>query len=155
MKRKSMAFLLSVAGLTVFAVVGLAESAEVRQPSGTIQVATKSIGVGVGVTWGKGTLSFKGADYAFAVEGMTFTDLGIGEETVKGNIYNLNNLQDFAGRYTAAEPSFELGGPGPPWSRSYTGMILSNEKGVVAQIWAVREGPRLRLMNNAVEVKLK
>jgi hypothetical protein len=151
------ALLLSLAGTMLFAVAAAGQSATpgLKQPDGSIQVTTKSIAVGVGVTWGDGTLTFKGKDHAFTVKGMTFTDLGIGEATVKGNVYNLSKLEDFAGRYTATEPNFELGGAGPPWSRSYTGMILANDKGVFVQIWLVREGPRLRLKNNAVEVSLK
>jgi hypothetical protein len=34
-------------------------------------------------------------------------------------------------------------------------MILANENGVFVQIWVVREGPHLRLIDNAVEVSLK
>jgi hypothetical protein len=34
-------------------------------------------------------------------------------------------------------------------------MILANDKGAFVQLWVVREGPQLRLMNNAVEVSLK
>jgi hypothetical protein len=137
------------------AAAGQSATPEVRQPNGTIQVATKSIAVGVGVTWGDGTLTFKGKDHAFTVKGLSLTDLGIGEATVKGNVYNLGKLEDFAGKYTVTEPEVKLGGAGPPWSRSYVGVILANDKGVLVQIWVVREGPQLRLMDNAVEVSLK
>jgi hypothetical protein len=34
-------------------------------------------------------------------------------------------------------------------------MILANDKGAFVQLRVVREGPQLRLMNNAVEVSLK
>ena len=151
------ALLRGLAGMMVLAVAAAGQSAtrEVKQPDGTIQVATKSVAVGVGITWGDGTLTFKGKDHTFAVKGLSLTDLGIGDATVKGNVYNLSKLEDFAGKYTVTEPDFELGGAGPPWSRFYTGMILANDKGVFVQIWVVRQGPHLRLMDNAVEVSLK
>ncbi len=149
--------LLRLAGMLLFAVAAAGQSAtpELRQPDGTIQVTTTSIAVGVGATWGDGTLTFKGKDHAFTVKGLSLTDLGIGNAAVKVNVYNLRKLEDFAGKYAVTEPHFELGGAGPPWSRSYIGMILANEKGVFVQIWVVREGPHLRLIDNAVEVSLK
>jgi hypothetical protein len=149
--------LLVLGGMMPFAVAaaGQSEKPEPKQPNGTIQVATKSVAVGVGVTWGEGTLTFEGKDHSFAVKGLSLSDLGIGEATVKGNVYDLSKLGDFAGKYTPPEPRFQLGGAGPSWSRSYRGMVLANDKGVVVQIWVVREGPHLRLIDNAVEVSLK
>lgn len=158
MKRvRGNALLLSLAGIVLCAVAAAGQSAtpELKQPDGTIQVATKSIAVGVGVTWGDGTLNFKGKDHAFTVKGLSLTDLGMGDATVKGNVYKLSKLVDFAGTYTVTEPNFELGGAGPPWSRFYSGMILANDKGVFVQIWVVRAGPHLRLIDNTVEVSLK
>ena len=151
------ALLLGLAGIMSFAVAAAGQSAtpEVKQPNGRIQVATTSVAVGVGVTWGNGTLSFEGKDHAFTVKGLSLTDLGVGNAAVKGNIYSLTRLEDFAGRYSPAEPDFALGGAGPPWSSSYRGMILRNDKGVVAQIWLAREGAHLQLIDNAVEVRLK
>ena len=128
------ALLLRVAGVMLVAVAaaGHSATAELKQPNGTIQVATKSIAVGVGVTWGDGTLTFKGKDHGFTVKGLSLTDLGIGAAIVKGNVYDLSKLDDFAGKYTPTEPIFQLGSAGP-WSTSYRGMILANDKGVVVQ----------------------
>ncbi|HVN86659.1 MAG TPA: hypothetical protein VMW17_17635 [Candidatus Binatia bacterium] len=149
--------LLGLAGLMSFAVAAAGQSTtrEAKQPNGTIQAATKSVAVGAGVIWGDGTLTFEGKDHLFSIKNLSLTDLGIGEATVKGNVYNLGKLEDFTGTYRVTEPDFALGGAGPPWSRSYRGMILGNDKGVVVQIWIVREGPHLHLIDNAVEVRLK
>jgi hypothetical protein len=151
------ALLLGLAGMTwlAHAASGQSPTREVRQPNGTIQLATTSVAVGAGVTWGDGTLTFRGKDHTFSVKNLSLTDLGIGNAAVKGNVYNLGTLEDFAGTYRVAEPDFALGGPGPPWSKSYRGMILRNDNGVVVQIWLAREGPHLHLIDNAVEVRLK
>jgi len=143
--------------MATFAVAAAGQSTtpEVRQPNGTIQAATKSVAVGAGVIWGDGTLTFEGKDHPFSIKNLSLTDLGIGNATVKGNVYNLGKLDDFAGTYRVAEPDFALGGAGPPWSGSYRGMILRNDKDVVVQIWLVREGPHLHLIDNAVQVRLK
>jgi hypothetical protein len=137
------------------AAVGQSEKPESKQPNGTIQAATRSAGLGVGVTGGEGTLTFEGKDHRFSIEGLTFGDIGVGEATVKGNIYNLTKLEDFAGKYAPTKPSFQLGGAGPSWSSSYRGLILANDKGVVAQIWVVEEGPHSRLKDGPVEVRLR
>jgi hypothetical protein len=137
------------------AAAGESEKPEPKQPNGTLQAATRSAGLGVGVTGGEGTLTFEGKDHRFAIEGLSFGDVGVGEATVKGNVYNLSKLDDFAGKYTPTKPSFQLGGAGPPWSSSYRGLILANDKGVVAQIWVVEEGPHSRLKDGPVEVRLK
>lgn len=149
--------LLVLGVMTPFAVAaaGQSEKPEPKQPSATIQAATRSAGLGVGVTGGEGTLTFEGKDHAFSIEGLSFGDIGIGEATVKGNIYSLSKLEDFAGKYTPTKPSFQLGGAGPSWSSSYRGLILANDKGVVAQIWVVEEGPHSRLKDGPVEVRLK
>jgi hypothetical protein len=151
------ALLFGLAGTVLFSVAAAGQPAtpEMKQPVGTIQVATTSVAVGVGVTWGDGTLTFQGKDHPFTVKNLTHPDIGIGNAAVKGNIYNLSTLENFAGNYSVTEPDFTLGGEGPPWSSSYRGLILANEKGVVAQIWVAREGPHLRLIDNAVEVRLK
>jgi hypothetical protein len=151
------ALLLGLAGITSFAVAAAGQSTTpgAKRPNGTIQVATTSVAVGVGVTWGDGTLTFQGKDHPFTVKNLTHPDIGIGNAAVKGNIYNLSKLEDFAGNYTVGEPDFALGGAGPPWSSSYRGLILANEKGVVAQIWIAREGLHLRLIDGMVEVRLK
>jgi hypothetical protein len=137
------------------AAAGQSEKLEPKQPNGTIQAATRSAGLGVGVTGGEGALTFEGKDHPFSIEGLSFGDIGVGEATVKGNVYNLSKLEDFAGKYTPTKPSFQLGGAGPPWSSSYRGLILANDKGVVAQIWVVEEGPHSRLKDSPVEVRLK
>ena len=157
MKRGHAVALLACAGLLHFAVAAAGQPAtpQLRRPDGTIQLATTSIAMGVGVTWGAGTLTLAGTDHRFTVDGLTLTDLGIGNATVKGNVYNLSRPEDFAGKYKVVEPDFALGGAGPPWSNAYRGLVLGNDKGVVIQAWIAREGPLLRLVDNAVDVKLK
>ena len=65
MKWKSK-WLLALGCLAVFSMVMAAEQA----PSGTIKLTSKSVAVGIGVTWGDGTLTFGGKPYAFSVEGL-------------------------------------------------------------------------------------
>jgi len=75
--------------------------------------------------------------------------------TVKGNVYELNNVADFAGEYEAAEPGFPLGGEKPSWNPKDEGLTLRNNKGVVVHVWTVESGPRLRVLRGGVQVTLK
>ena len=56
-------WLLALGGLAVVTMVMAAEPA----PSGTVKLTSKAVAVGVGVSWGDGTLTFGGKPYAFSV----------------------------------------------------------------------------------------
>ena len=55
--------------------------AEKMAPSGTVSIETKSIAAGIGVTWGDGKLSFKGKEYPFTVDGLTWWILASARST--------------------------------------------------------------------------
>jgi len=83
-------WLLSLACLAVFSMAMAAEPA----PSGTVKLTSKSIAVGIGVTWGDGTLTFGGKSYPFSVEGLGLLDLGVSDVTTSGEVFNLKNVVD-------------------------------------------------------------
>ena len=70
--------------------------------SATASFTSTNIAVGVGYSWGHGVLSYRGRTYPFTVKGLNA--LGIGASTMNGTaeIFNLRNLNDFAGVYGAA-----------------------------------------------------
>src|ERR1700689_3380623 len=70
-------------------------------PSGSVTISSKSVAVGVGVTWGRGTLSYGGAQHRFSVKGLSLVDLGISHIHTSGDVFHLNNLPDFSGPYVA------------------------------------------------------
>jgi len=77
-------------------------------PSGKVTIQSTAIAAGVGVTWGDGTLSFKGKNYPFSIDGLTLVDWGISKVNATGDVYNLDDVAKFGGTYAAAEAGLTL-----------------------------------------------
>jgi hypothetical protein len=137
-------WLLALGCLTV---VSLAVAAE-PSPSGTVKIASKAVAIGVGVTWGDGTLSYQGKNYTFSVDGISVVDLGASDVTSVGEVFYLNKLEDFSGNYTAGEAGIAIGG-GP------SDTIMKNPNGVVIRLHGTQKGGRLTLAGQGVTLQLK
>ena len=137
-------WLLSLACLAVFSMAMAAEPA----PSGTVMLTSKSIAVGIGVTWGDGTLTFGGKSYPFSVEGLSVVDLGISDVSTSGEVFNLKNVADLSGTYAAAEI-------GAAVVKGENDTIMKNDKGVVIRLHGTQKGARLTLGAEGVKIKLK
>ncbi len=71
--------------------------------SGTLQFSMTSIGFLVGVRWGEGVLTLNnGEQHSFDVSGAKLLETGIATANFEGEVYNLNNLEDFEGTYYGA-----------------------------------------------------
>ena len=134
--------------LFVVAFATTAISGESPKPSGKVSIESRSIAVGVGVTWGDGKLSFKGKEYPFSIDGLTVVDFGISKASATGDVYNLTDVAKFAGTYVAAEAGFTLAG-------GMGGMVLRNQDGVVMHVRSTSRGARLQLGTSGLVIKLK
>ncbi len=128
--------------------VSLVAAADAPAPSGTVRISSSAVAAGVGVTWGDGTLSYKGQNYTFSVNGLSVLDLGISTVTATGEVSNLNKIEDFSGNYAAGEAGIALAG-GP------SDVIMKNENGVVLRLHGTQQGVRLTLAAQGVSLKLK
>ena len=137
-------WLIALASLAVFSMVMAAEQA----PSGTIKLTSKSVAIGIGVTWGDGTLTFGGKSYPFSVEGLSVVDLGISDVSTSGEVFNLKNVADLSGTYAAAEI-------GDAVVKGENDTIMKNDKGVVIRLHGTQKGARLTLGAEGVKIKLK
>ena len=137
-------WLVALASLVMFSLAMAAEQA----PSGTIKLTSKSVAVGVGVTWGDGTLTFGGKPYAFSVEGLSVVDLGISEISTSGEVFNLKNVADLSGTYAAAEI-------GAAVVKGENDTIMKNNKGVIIRLHGTQKGARLTLGPGGVTIKVK
>lgn len=70
------------------------------KPSGTLTLEEKEIRLLIGGDEGKGVLIFGGKKYNFTLRGVSLGGAGIAIVHVTGNVYQLKNANDFAGRYT-------------------------------------------------------
>ena len=137
-------WLVALGCLAVFSMVWAADPA----PSGTIKLTSKSVAVGIGVTWGDGTLTFGGKPYAFSVEGLSVVDLGVSDVTTSGEVFHLKNVADLNGTYASAEI-------GAAVVKGENDTIMKNEKGVVLRLHGTQKGARLTLGPGGVKIKLK
>ena len=132
-----------VGWLLVAAAVGAQD-----KPSGKVTIESKTIAVGVGVSWGDGKLTFQGKEHPFTINGLSVADLGITKASASGAVFNLKKLSDFSGNYVAAQAGAAVGG-------GAGAITMRNQNGVVMQLTGTGTGVRLTLSGSGVDVKLK
>lgn len=142
------AFVISLMALGSLAMMPSVHAADAQEPAGTVKISSTAVAVGIGVTWGDGTLAFRGNSYAFSVNGLSVVDLGISNVTTTGEVFNLNNIADFSGNYVSGEAGIAIAG-GP------SDVIMKNENGVVLRLHGTQQGVRLTLAAQGVALKLK
>ena len=95
--------ILKVIGLCLVSlVVGMSTISAQEAANGKVTLESKSVAIGIGVSWGDGILEYKGKKYPFTVEGLSVVDLGVSKVSARGDVHNLAKVQDFEGTYTAA-----------------------------------------------------
>jgi hypothetical protein len=128
-------------------VSGIASAAD-EKPSGTVSMDSKSVALGIGVTWGDGKLSYKGKTHTFTVKGLSVVDLGVSQVSARGKVYHLNKVEDFGGNYVAGEAGAAVGGGAAV-------VVLKNQNGVVMELSSTQTGVKLTLAGEGLDVKLK
>jgi hypothetical protein len=116
--------------------------------SGEVRMVSKSVAVGVGVSWGGGTLNYQGVDHKFSVKGLSVVDLGISKIHTNGQVFHLTNLSDFSGHYVAAAEGIAAGG-------GVNEYVLQNDHGVVLRLHGKEKGVRLQAGAEGVSIELK
>jgi hypothetical protein len=116
--------------------------------SGTITLSARGGAVGVGYTWGDGTLRYGGHKYPFSVNGISIADVGFSRVSGHGRVYNLHRLQDFSGTYVAATGEATLG-------RGLGGQVLRNANGVEIRVDQVTQGARLQGSADGIRLTLR
>jgi hypothetical protein len=144
MKKYLSTWLVALGCLGVLAVALAAEPA----PSGTVKITSKAVALGVGVTWGDGTLNYQGKTHSFSVDGLSVADLGISSVTSSGEVFNMTKLSDFSGNYAAGEAGIAIAG-GP------SDVVLKNQNGVVIRLHGTQQGGRLTLAAQGVKLQIK
>ena len=117
-------------------------------PSGKVSVESKSVALGVGVSWGDGVLTYQGKEHKFSVNGLSVVDLGVAKVSATGEVYNLKKLSDFGGNYVAGEAGAAVGG-------GAGAVTLKNQHGVVMKLTGTGTGVKFTLAGKGVDVKLK
>jgi hypothetical protein len=102
--------------------------------SATIEIKQYSVAyIGSG-TLGKGTLTYQGREHPFRIGGLGIGGIGVASIDAHGSVYNLPDLESFAGTYGNARMGFTAAdkGKGRLW--------LKNPNGVVLKLWTEMKG---------------
>ena len=98
MYKKTLALaLVLVIALTAGAVLAQTQT---QTPSGTIRITLNSASAMMGASWGQASLLFQGKAHRFRVRGLKVLSVGIRRIALQGDVYNLNNINDFAGTFS-------------------------------------------------------
>jgi hypothetical protein len=125
-----------------------AEKKTEKKPDATLELTEGQVALGIGWSWGKGVLTYKGKKYPFKVEGLSVGDVGITKAEATGNVNDLKKLEDFSGKYLSAAAGATVGvGAGA--------VAMQNDKGVVVYLFPKTKGVNLKLAGEGVKFVLE
>jgi hypothetical protein len=122
--------------------------AQDKEPDAYLELSEGSVAVGIGYSWGSGTLTFQGKKYPVEVKGLSVIDVGVTKVEAFGKVYGLKQLEDFNGNYTSATAEGTLGGGAGATK-------MKNQKGVVIDLFTTTKGLNLKLAPSGISLKLK
>jgi hypothetical protein len=119
-------------------------------PSGYVWFSGGSVAIGIGYTWGHGTLYYSKdqKQYKFKLSGVSIADVGGAGITAEGEVYNLASPADLSGDYSAVTAGVTVIEGG---SVAY----LKNDKGVVIKLHSQTGGLRFNLSANGMHITLQ
>ena len=141
--------LLAFSLTTAFAQAEKQESKKSNEkPDATLELSGGSFAVGIGFSWGKGTLTYKGKEYPVKVDGLSLGKVGLTGATASGEVYGLKSLKDFDGNYTAAGVGMTLAG-------GRSGVAMKNQNGVKVVLVSTTRGFDVTIGGGGVKMKVR
>lgn len=122
--------------------------AQAKKPDATLTLSEGSVAVGIGFSWGKGTLTFQGKTYPVKVEGLSVGEVGIQRATATGDVFGLKKLADFNGNYVAGGAGATVGGGAGI-------MAMKNQNGVVIHLKSTTQGANLKLAAEGLKLSVQ
>lgn len=119
-------------------------------PSAYVWLSGGSLAVGIGYTWGHGTLYYSKdqKQYKFKLSGVSIADVGGAGITAEGEVYNLSSPADLSGSYSAVTAGVTVIEGG---SVAY----LKNKNGVIIKLHSQTGGLRFNLSANGMDITLQ
>jgi hypothetical protein len=127
--------------------VAMASAAD-NKPDATLKFVQRGVALGIGVSWGEGTITFKGKNYPFTIHGLSINDIGISKVNATGKVYHLKKIEDISGPYSA-------GGSEATMGKGVGAIMMKNQNGVAIELIVLSKGARIKLSVDGVELKLK
>lgn len=113
-----------------------------------VELEMTTIAIGIGASWGSGTLSFEGRGHDFGLKGLSLLDFGASSAVSVGDVYNLESLSDFEGHYVAFKAAAAAG-------TGVSTVTMRNAKGVVITLRSDLQGLQLALASQGLTIALK
>ncbi len=115
----------------------------------TIELEIFKAGFIVGASGGSGTLTYKGQKYPLTIGGVSLgATIGASKAELVGEVFNLKNVGDIAGTYTAAQAGYAVAGGDKVAD-------LKNSKGVQIKVKGKQIGLELALDLSGLQIDLK
>ena len=143
--RRTMLRLIVIGSLVSF--LGGFAVAQEKKPDAMLKLTDRDVAIGVGFSWGKGALSYKGKTYPVKVEGLSVGEVGVNQAEAVGSVFNLKQLEDFSGNYTAAGAGGTIAG-----GAAVTAMV--NQNGVTIEMKSTTQGASLKLAAEGIKLSL-
>jgi hypothetical protein len=118
-----------------------------QSPDAVIELSGGSVAIGIGYSWGSGTLIFQGKRYPLKVSGLSVASVGITDYTAAGSVEGLMSADQIAGVYTAVAAGGTLGGGGNI-------AAMKNQNGVVIHLTSTTQGLSLTLAAEGMKISL-
>lgn len=116
--------------------------------SGTVTLESKSVAIGIGVTWGHGELTMNdGSVHKFKVNGLSVVDLGISKISAKGEVFNLVEAKDLNGTFIGGEAGITVVGGG-------SASAVKNSKDVIMHLKSSQKGLKLTVAPGGMKIEL-
>jgi len=118
-----------------------------QAPDAVIELSGGSVAIGIGYSWGSGTLIFQGKRYPLKVSGLSVASVGITDYTAAGSVEGLFSADQIQGVYTAVAAGGTLGGGGNI-------AAMKNQNGVVIHLTSTTQGLSLTLAAEGMKITL-
>ena len=143
---------IAILSLAVAMMTGFTQAATHHsKPDATLRVNGGSFALGIGVSWGSGTLTYRGKDFPVRVRGLSVGRVGMTSSSANGDVFNLRRLQDFNGHYNVGG----AGTRGVTLGAGRAGTIMSNQAGVIVRISATQSGIAVNATGGGVDMQLQ
>jgi hypothetical protein len=138
-------------GIAILVFAMLAGVAQAAGPDAILRVSGGSFALGIGMSWGSGTLTYKGKDYPVKAKGFSVGRVGGTGTSIRGEVFNLHHLQDFNGHYNyggAGVRGVTVGG-------GKTGTVMTNQAGVMIRVSTAQKGVDVNATGGGVDLQIK
>lgn len=140
-----------IIGISILLFAMVAGVAQAAGPDAILRVSGGSFALGIGWSWGSGTLTYKGKDYPVKTKGLSVGKVGATGVSINGQVFNLHHLQDFNGHYDyggAGTRGVTVGG-------GKTGTVMTNQAGVMIRVSTTQKGVDVNATGGGVDLQIK